>query len=183
MKCLLSQLEIVEITLPVFRFSSFVHQVQVAETLIAVHAWAERDQDHHRRCSFNSVSKRTPETFLGLYRHFLIFSFEDCAEKRRASLTIGSTGLEVLCDWRTASGRHDTFGLRRAAVLVRQRRPLQSGPAVWMRQCRIQINLPWPKHLGCDVERQAAKQTQSHRGQKSDEELLLTVVHPTSRSR
>ena len=180
MKCLLCQLEIIEITLPVFRFSSFVHQVQVAETLIAVHAWTGRDQDLHRKRSFNSVSKRTPETFLGLYRHFLIFSFEDCAGK--SLLAMESTGLKVLCDRRTAPGRHDTFGLRRAAVLVRQRRPLQRGPAVSMRQCRIQINLAWPKKLRCDVERQAAKQTQSHRGRKSDEELMPTVVHP-ARSR
>ena len=97
---------------------------------------------------------------------------------KRASLTMGSTGLEVLRDRRTASGRHDTFGLRRASVLVRQRRPLQRRPAVSMRQCRIQINLAWPKDLRSDVERQAAKQTNPHRGQKSDEELMLTVVHP-----
>ena len=39
----LSKLEIVEVALPVFRFSGFVHQVQIAESLVALHTWLTRE--------------------------------------------------------------------------------------------------------------------------------------------
>ena len=40
-------LQVIEIALSVFRLSSFVHQVQIAETLIAVHAWAGIEPNNH----------------------------------------------------------------------------------------------------------------------------------------
>ena len=33
------QLQVIEVTLPVFRLGGFVHKVQIAEALIAVHSW------------------------------------------------------------------------------------------------------------------------------------------------
>ena len=44
---LFSELQVIEIALSVFRLSSFVHQVQIAETLIAVHAWTGRELNNH----------------------------------------------------------------------------------------------------------------------------------------
>ena len=85
-----------------------------------------------------------------------------------------STGLEVLRDSRAASRRNETA---RIGFLLRQRRTLKYRP-FW--GCRTQAR---PDQLRRDVERQAAKQTQPHRGRESDEELTLTVVHPTARSR
>ena len=53
LKRFLSKLEVVEIALPVFRFSGFVHQVQIAEALIAVHAWIWRRAKLSPQVAFN----------------------------------------------------------------------------------------------------------------------------------
>ena len=93
-----------------------------------------------------------------------------------------STGLEVFRDKRTTYGRHYTVGIGRTCVFLRQLRDLERRAAVWIGGSRIQINLARPDQLRCEIESKATKQTKPHRGQKSNKELTLTVVHPTARS-
>ena len=101
-----SQLEVIEIALSVFRFSSFVHQVQITETLIAVHAWGGREPNNHLSWPSISVSERTTETILGFVEHCFIFSFETLAQK--PVLAMQSTGLEIRRDRRATSRRNNT---------------------------------------------------------------------------
>ena len=75
LKGLFSQLEVIEITLSVFRFSSFVHQVQIAEALIAVHAWSGIVPNNHLEQPLISVSEKTTETILGITRIRLYLFF------------------------------------------------------------------------------------------------------------